>query len=136
MSFYPNMKATTAKPAAPAPPSLVHQQATQMYTKIMGGSLPVSDGFYPTMDQVEEEEVVEEDTTTISTEEVAEKLFGNSPPAEYQFEVPADLQDLGLQPDPVAAKEFSQLARGLGLSNRAANDLLALHLRATYGGSK
>lgn len=67
-----------------------------------------------------------------SMEERAERLFGQSPPAEYKFTAPKGFEHL--VPDPVAHAEFSQIARGLGLSQAKAQSLVDLHIRRTFGG--
>lgn len=64
-------------------------------------------------------------------EVAAERMFGQSPPAEYVFTAPKGLEHL--VPDPEAHAEFSRMARDMGLSNAKAQQLLEVHLKRIHG---
>ena len=54
----------------------------------------------------------------------------------YTFEVPADLKHLGLVVNQQDSKEFTDLAKSIGIDNRKAQTLLEWQLRKLYGGRK
>lgn len=54
-------------------------------------------------------------------------------PEAYAFSVPDDLKHLGLIDDPALAELYSQIATESGLSQAAAQRLLEVHLRSTFG---
>lgn len=78
----------------------------------------------------------DKETPEARSEQVESHLLDAPPPAEYVWEVPEDLAHLGLVPDPTAAAEFSKLARGMGLSQAKATQLLHHHLRSIHGSKR
>jgi len=69
-----------------------------------------------------------------SMDKAAQAMFGDSLPEAYDYTAPEDLAHLGLQVEPQAAKEWTQIFKGLGLKQEQVTTLVHQHLRQIYGG--